>query len=101
MKVSFHTNLDLAQPYMLTLNNEWNDRHHPIPSKGDKISFSFTKLFFGKSSEYAFELEVCGITFDAKGNWVKVELHIPSYFSSMTLAGWEEHFRRHVLGKDY
>lgn len=84
--ISFHTNLDLAKPYVRHLN----ESPPPLaPQKGDRVRFGEVRTF---------ELEVVSRTFDASSGKLEIELHMPSY-DSRSIKEWEAWFADHMGGE--
>lgn|SRR6185369_912528 len=98
MKLTFHTNLDEAKLDVRDLNYKVRDYlvDH-VPREGDRIVFRFEKpdgpLGFERS--FTYELEMCAVNWNYHDCVIAVELHIPSYYSSMSLNDYCEWFKRH------
>lgn len=89
----FHTNLDLAQPFVRQLQG--NTERFEV---GDCVRFSVD--VGGHAGVRVFDLRVCARTFDVKScRWV-IELHLPTA-PSRSIREWEEWFRRHIRGEDF
>lgn len=88
--IRFFTNLDEAQPYVHLMNDRRLGEGWKAPNPprvGDSVRFVV--------SEHArthFDLRVVAVTHSANGEHVDVELHVPTYFS--TIKEWMEHFAR-------
>lgn len=86
--VTFHTNLDLAKPYVQRMHASGLEA---LPHKGDRIRFG---------DAHSFELEVVQRTFHANSGNVAIELHIPSY-DSRSIKEWEAWFKSHMFPGTY
>lgn len=99
MKIRLRTNLDEPSRDVLDLNAALSSRgsswQPPVPRRGERISFPFKKD--GRS--YSFELEVCAVTYDLLAEEAIVELHVPSYQSTMTIREWSDWFKKFRLGR--
>jgi hypothetical protein len=97
MKLHFHTNLDEAKPDVDVLSDRvWPKDDMPIPRKGERIRVAFD---LGKN----FELDVVDVVYlyDAAIPVAHIELHMPSYYASMSIADWSTWFRRHRYGREW
>lgn len=107
MQIVFHTNLDLAKDDMNKLSydhsNKITNDSIRLPRKGDYIEFTFDKWDHDlkRSTIFNYQLQVCSITYNYDRNSIVVELHIPEYHRSMTIAEWEKWFKKHRYNKDY
>ena len=86
--IRFTTNLDEGQRFMNELSTEWPA--NCVPRVGERIELPLS------DGKY-FQLEVCAVTYAAtcKPFTTVVELHIPSYYSKMSIYEWSEWFKRH------
>lgn len=91
MNIVFVTNLDDARSDVWNLNDLVK---YDVPRVGERVRINFKR----NDTKYFYELEVHGIVYDYEENKVTVELHIPSYYSTMTLKEYGEWFRRHRFG---
>lgn len=99
MKLRFRTNLDEPKETMdlVDLNREANDRPDLIvPRVGERITFRFAR---DGQRDFSYELEVCSVAYDYRNGLVEVELHMPSYYASMSINEWAAWFKRHRLGR--
>ena len=94
MRVNFRTNLDEPQRDVGHLNAVLRGRPLPIPRKGERISFPFTR----NGTQFRYDLEVCDVTYDMAAGVVEVELHLPSWQRSLTIREWSEWFAVHRHG---
>jgi hypothetical protein len=85
MQVVYQTNLDEAQHYLSQLYGE-----NFVPQIGARIQFQL-------DNRKTFELEVHAVTYKNKdAQYVcVVELHIPSYFKTMSMRDWMDWFEKH------
>jgi hypothetical protein len=96
MKVHFHTNLDEAQPFVHRLNKHLTGQNF-APNKGDRIKFyKYEQPTPSDGPQKTFELEVVNRVV-SYGSYltISIELHMPSYYSGMTIREWGEWFNRH------
>ncbi len=93
MKITFHTNLDMAKGYVYDQTSpvfnkaEWTH----IPAVGSLIRFN---LPIEPKGSY-FELEVVSVYYSANGQQCTVELHIPR-IPSRSIAEWEQWMKRRL-----
>lgn len=87
-KVVFKSNLDEVKRYLLDLNREWDGDIYPL--NGERITYDKYN-----DGQFTFELEVKSVTFKNNGTVKEIELHIPSYYSKMSLNDWSDWFNSH------
>ena len=88
--IIFKTNLDEAKSDVIDLNScRWP--FQTVPRQGERIQFEFTR----GAERLFYELEVVRVTY-APRLVIYVELHVPSYFS--TIREWMDYMRRHRRG---
>lgn len=97
MRIYFKSNLDEVQRDVCALNALNLDMAaDPIPRVGERIDFSFIR----GPMRCTYGLEVYDVTYHygEKDRRIDVELHIPSYQKSMSIAEWMSWFKRHRFG---
>jgi hypothetical protein len=103
VKLVFKTNLDEPQRDVWEINDKANDgvRLAPVPRVGERISFPFKRWdhLAKREGSFSYELEVCAIAYDFHARVVHVELHMPSYYKTMSIHDWSEWFKRHRFGR--
>jgi hypothetical protein len=80
-KVTFTSNLDEVKRFLYDLNDNWKGDQYP--SVGERVQFQ---------GKYIFDLEVVRVSFFDCGAAKEIELHIPSYYKSMSVYDWTEKF---------
>ncbi len=83
--ITFHTNLDEAQPHVRELNRTWFGGA-PVPSVGHEVELPL-------SNGRVLPLRVVAVRWDHAGD-ARVELHIAQH--GMSIRDWMEWFKRHT-----